>query len=142
MVSHHDNYLRSEEVLGKALRRVPRHTYYIGTKVFTVHHCHDHRHHHRPVCDYDLHICDRWGDTEHLGRPLLTSQKKESFQSLISHFVGFNCRELNKILTRQYIIHSYVESFLSAKVPKAILAKTISTLTINHQRPYGSKVDI
>ena len=27
-----DNF-RSEEVLGKALRRVPRHTYYIGTKV-------------------------------------------------------------------------------------------------------------
>ena len=26
--------IRSEEVLGKALRRVPRHTYYIGTKVF------------------------------------------------------------------------------------------------------------
>ena len=28
--------IRSEEVLGKALRRVPRHTYYIGTKVDIV----------------------------------------------------------------------------------------------------------
>ena len=27
---------RSEEVLGKALRRVPRHTYYIGTKVLII----------------------------------------------------------------------------------------------------------
>ena len=44
-------------------------------------------------CFAPLHLCHRWVGTEQPGKPPLTSLKKESLQSLTSHFADCNCRE-------------------------------------------------
>ena len=97
--------IRSEEVLGKALRRVPRHTYYIGTKVDIV-----------LMIDMIINVvitilivmiinvvitilivlyffCERWADTAPPGRPPLTSRKREFWRSLISRWNDYSCRK-------------------------------------------------